>query len=85
MEIIKYGTVENNIESYLLRKDFTMNALAYSDEEGLLDYSSGIVDIKSDIIRLNGVDDENFKNAKSFLLRYIKNYSQSLNNFINFA
>ena len=37
MEIIKYGTRENNIESYLLTKDFTMNALAYSDDDGLLD------------------------------------------------
>ena len=72
MEIIKYGTVENNIESYLLRKDFTMNALAYSDEEGLLDYSSGIVDIKSDIIRLNGIDDENLKRDPVKILRAIR-------------
>ncbi len=72
MEIIKYGTVENNIESYLLKKDFTMNALAYSDEEGLIDYSSGIVDIKSDVIRLNGNEDENFKRDPVKILRAIR-------------
>ena len=72
MEIIKYGTVENNIESYLLKKDFTMNALAYSDEEGLLDYSSGIIDIKSDIIRINGNEDENFKRDPLKILRAIR-------------
>ena len=72
MEIIKYGTPENNIESYLLRKDFTMNALAYSDEEGLLDYSSGIVDIKSDILRLNGNEDDNFKRDPVKILRAIR-------------
>ena len=72
MEIIKYGTKENNIESYLLTKDFTMNALAYSDEEGLLDYSTGIVDIKSDILRLNGNEDENFKNDPLKILRAIR-------------
>ena len=72
MEIIKYGTKENNIESYLLTKDFTMNALAYSDEDGLLDYASGLVDIKSSIIRLNGNEDENFKNDPVKILRAIR-------------
>ena len=72
MEIIKYGTKENNIESYLLTKDFTMNALAYSDEEGLLDYSTGIVDIKSDILRLNGNEDDNFKKDPLKILRAIR-------------
>ncbi len=72
MEIIKYGTKENNIESYLLTKDFTMNALAYSDEEGLLDYSTGIVDIKSDVLRLNGNEDDNFKKDPLKILRAIR-------------
>lgn len=72
MEIIKYGTKENNIESYLLTKDFTMNALAYSDEDGLLDYSSGLVDIKSSVIRLNGSEDENFIKDPLKILRAIR-------------
>ena len=72
MEIIKYGTKENNIESYLLTKDFTMNALAYSDEDGLLDYASGLVDIKSSIIRLNGNEDENFIKDPLKILRAIR-------------
>ena len=72
MEIIKYGTKENNIESYLLTKDFTMNALAYSDDDGLLDYSSGLVDIKSSVIRLNGNEDENFIKDPLKILRAIR-------------
>ena len=72
MEIIKYGTKDNNIESYLLTKDFTMNALAFSDEDGLLDYSSGLVDIKSSIIRLNGNEDENYIKDPLKILRTIR-------------
>ena len=72
MEIIKYGTRENNIESYLLTKDFTMNALAYSDDDGLLDYASGLVDIKSSVIRLNGNEDENFIKDPLKILRAIR-------------
>ena len=72
MEIIKYGTKENNIESFLLTKDFTMNALAYSDEDGLLDYASGLVDIKSSVIRLNGNEDENFVKDPLKILRAIR-------------
>ena len=72
MEVIKYGTKENNIESYLLTKDFTMNALAYSDEDGLLDYSTGVSDIKNGVLKLNGNEDDNFKKDPLKILRAIR-------------
>lgn len=72
MEITPYGTKENTLESYLKTKDFTMNALAYSDEDGLVDYATGIIDIKNDIIKLNGEDDENLKTDPLRILRAIR-------------
>ena len=33
-------------------RDFTMNALAYSDEDGLIDYNTGVMDIKNRIIKV---------------------------------
>ncbi len=59
MEISEYTSADNTLETYLREQDFTMNAMAYSDEDGLIDYGTGVVDIKNEILRLNGPDDEN--------------------------
>lgn len=72
MEVSKYRTRENTLESDLASRDFTMNALAYSDEDGLIDYSTGIQDIKNKIIRLNGEDDEVFQEDPLRILRAIR-------------
>lgn len=72
MEITPYGTKENTLESYLQKKDFTMNALAYSDEDGLIDYATGIIDIKNDVIKLNGEEDENLISDPLRILRAIR-------------
>ncbi len=60
MEISEYTSADNTLETYLREQDFTMNSMAYSDDDGLIDYGTGVVDIKNEILRLNGPDDENF-------------------------
>lgn len=72
MEITKFRSLDNTLESDLANIDFTMNALAYSDEEGLIDYSTGILDISGRVIRLNGNDDELLKKDPLRILRAIR-------------
>ncbi len=72
MEVAKYRGKSNTLEDDLATRDFTMNALAYSDEDGLIDYSTGIRDINNKIIKLNGEDDEIFVNDPLRILRAIR-------------
>lgn len=72
MEISKYRTKENTLEADLASRDFTMNALAYSDEDGLIDYSTGVLDIKNKVIRVNGEDDHIFVEDPLRILRAIR-------------
>lgn len=72
MEISKYRTKENTLEADLKTRDFTMNALAYSDEDGLIDYNNGIQDINNKIIRVNGEEDEIFLQDPLRILRAIR-------------
>ena len=72
MEISKYRTKENTLESHLMTNDFSMNALAYSDEDGLIDYSGGILDIRDKIIRVNDDNEEIFINDPLRILRAIR-------------
>ncbi len=72
MEISKYRTNDNTLEGDLSTRDFTMNALAYSDEDGLIDYSTGIQDINNKIIRINGEDDTIFIDDPLRILRAIR-------------
>ena len=50
-----------DIKVDLARRDFTMNALAYSPEKGIIDEYGGIEDIKNKIIRAVGKPEERFK------------------------
>ena len=72
MEIAKYRSEDNTLESDLAMRDFTMNALAYSDEDGLIDYNTGVMDIKNKIIKVNGEDDEIFVNDPLRIIRAIR-------------
>lgn len=72
MEISKYRTKENTLEADLKTRDFTMNALAYSDEDGLIDYNNGLQDINNKIIRVNGEEDEIFLQDPLRILRAIR-------------
>ena len=72
MEISKYRTKENTLEADLATRDFTMNALAYSDEDGLIDYGSGVLDIHNKVIKINGEDDSLIKEDPLRILRAIR-------------
>ncbi len=72
MKITQYRTKENTLEADLATRDFTMNALALSDEDGLIDYSTGLLDINNRIIRLNGDDDTIFQDDPLKILRAIR-------------
>ena len=39
-------TFTRNLKDDLLRRDFTINAMAYSDEEGLVDIFGGMEDLE---------------------------------------
>lgn len=72
MEIAQYRTKENTLEADLATRDFTMNALAYNDEDGLIDYNTGLIDIRNKIIKLNGEDDTLIKVDPLRILRAIR-------------
>ena len=72
MDVEKYRTKDNTLESDLATRDFTMNALAYSDEDGLIDYNTGIQDINNKIIKVNGEEDEIFIKDPLRILRAIR-------------
>lgn len=44
----------NKLEEDLSRRDFTINAMAYNDEEGLIDPFNGLTDINEKVIRCVG-------------------------------
>ena len=69
MEVARYRTPDNTLEGDLATRDFTMNALAYSDEDGLIDYNTGVMDIKNKVIKVNGEDDEIFVNDPLRIIR----------------
>ena len=62
----------------LERRDFTMNAMAYNPEEGLIDLFNGFEDIKHRIIRCVGNPDERFKEDGLRILRALR-FSCQLN------
>lgn len=72
MEISRYRTKENTLEADLASRDFTMNALAYSDEDGLIDYGTGVLDIKNKVIKVNGDDDHIFVEDPLRIIRAIR-------------
>ncbi|MDP4092069.1 MAG: HD domain-containing protein [Bacillota bacterium] len=56
----------------LSRRDFTINAIAYNKEEGLLDPFSGAVDIQSKTIRTVGQPDKRFNEDALRMLRAVR-------------
>ncbi len=64
---LDFTRLAGDIKDNLGERDFTMNALAWSPETGLIDTFNGIDDIRKNIIR--AVSIENFKNDPLRLLR----------------
>lgn len=61
-----------DIKEDLSRRDFTINALAYNENKGLIDYFNGINDINNKTIRCVGDPDKRFKEDALRMLRAIR-------------
>lgn len=61
-----------DIKDDLSRRDFTINALAYNEVTGLIDYYNGVNDIENKIIRCVGDPDKRFKEDALRMLRAIR-------------
>ncbi|MCR5769448.1 MAG: CCA tRNA nucleotidyltransferase [Lachnospiraceae bacterium] len=65
-------TFAPSLEEDLKRRDFTINAMAYSDEKGLVDLFGGKHDIDSKIIRCVGDPEARFSEDALRILRAIR-------------
>lgn len=62
----------NNLKEDLKRRDFTINAMAYNDDVGLVDEFGGVTDLKNKIINTVGSPYERFEEDALRLLRAIR-------------
>lgn len=65
-------TFVNDIKADLARRDFTVNAMAYNDTDGLVDIFGGAEDINSKIIRAVGDADVRFNEDALRILRALR-------------
>ena len=65
-----------SLDEDLLRRDFTINAMAYNDDKGLVDLFGGLDDIKSGIIRCVGNPNERLSEDALRILRALRFASQ---------
>ena len=61
-----------DIHEDLLRRDFTMNSIAYHPDEGFIDPFGGVKDIDRGVIRGVGCPDERFKEDALRMLRAVR-------------
>ena len=62
----------SDLKEDLLRRDFTINAMAYNDSDGLVDIFGGMEDIDAKVIRCVGEPKERFSEDALRLLRAIR-------------
>lgn len=65
-------TFTRNLREDLLRRDFTINAMAYNDREGLVDIFGGMEDLERKIIRCVGNAHERFSEDALRILRAVR-------------
>ncbi|MGH4051473.1 MAG: CCA tRNA nucleotidyltransferase [Clostridium sp.] len=65
-------TFVSSLKEDLARRDFTINALAFNEGNGLVDYFGGEIDIKERIIRAVGEPNKRFKEDALRMLRAIR-------------
>lgn len=65
-----------NLEKDLLRRDFTVNAMAYNNEKGLIDYYGGTKDLKAKRLKAVGNPYERFNEDALRILRLFRFASQ---------
>lgn len=68
----KEVTFTSNLREDLKRRDFTINAMAYNDEVGLVDIFEGIADIKRKVIRCVGDAKERFTEDALRMMRAVR-------------
>lgn len=68
----KEVTFTPNLKEDLRRRDFTINAMAYNDESGLVDIYGGLEDIERKIIRCVGDARERFREDALRIMRAIR-------------
>jgi tRNA nucleotidyltransferase (CCA-adding enzyme) len=61
-----------SLEEDLKRRDFTINAMAYNDSEGLVDLFGGRDDIEKKVIRCVGCADERFSEDALRMMRAVR-------------
>ncbi|MGH4138937.1 CCA tRNA nucleotidyltransferase [Clostridium sp.] len=70
-----------NLKEDLARRDFTINALAFNEEQGLIDYFGGMEDLKNKTIRAVGEPNKRFQEDALRMLRAIR-FAASLDFYI---
>ncbi len=66
----------NDIKDDLSRRDFTINAIAYNEQEGFIDLFGGREDIKNKLIKTVGNADERFNEDALRIMRALRFASQ---------
>ncbi|MBZ9688720.1 CCA tRNA nucleotidyltransferase [Clostridium estertheticum] len=61
-----------NLKEDLARRDFTINALAFNEQHGLIDYFGGRLDLENKIIRAVGEANKRFQEDALRMLRAIR-------------
>ena len=61
-----------NLQEDLLRRDFTINAMAYNEQDGLVDLFHGMEDLKKGVIRCVGNAEARFSEDALRILRAIR-------------
>lgn len=68
----KEVTFTASLEEDLKRRDFTINAMAYNEEEGLIDIFGGMEDIENKVIRCVGEAVERFSEDALRMMRAVR-------------
>ena len=65
-------TLVNDVKEDLSRRDFTINAICYNEQEGLIDLFGGQEDLKNKTLRAIGCPEERFKEDALRILRAVR-------------
>lgn len=65
-------TFTKSLEEDVMRRDFTINAIAYNEEDGIVDLVGGVADIENRIIRTIGDPDKRFKEDPLRMMRGLR-------------
>jgi len=65
-------TYTSNLADDLKRRDFTINAMAYNEREGLIDLYDGVKDIEANVIRAVGNAKERFDEDALRMMRAVR-------------